>query len=69
MSKKSKWNLTSSNDSFSFKMLSAEEKVKYWKDRKARERKMFKDTLKLQRMEDNKVKFNKKKEEEEEDNE
>lgn len=53
-----KWRMTSTNDPYAFKMLSKEEKVEYYKNKKARERKLFKLGQAIDRMEVNKPKLN-----------
>lgn len=58
MSKKSKWKVVFSTDPYI--LLSPEERIDYNRKKKARERKMFKTGLKIDKMPINKLKINKK---------
>jgi len=55
MSKKSKWKIVAATDSF--KLLTPEEKVNYWKEKKAREKKLFKWGIQVDKMPTNKPHF------------
>lgn len=55
MSKKSKWKIVAATDSF--KLLTPEEKINYWKEKKAREKKLFKWGVQVDKMPVNKPHF------------
>jgi len=65
MSKRTKWKMIMATDTF--KMLSGEEKAKYWEEKKKRERDMYKFTLALEKMPVHKPKFSGKTKENEDD--